>query len=195
MASKPRNWSRPSSGIIQPVFRYYVVAASGGFKDSKTFGHHLTSDAVSLNDRDLVTIHDTSLLGSVAECFGNQRNLAYTLVASGCRIVLSFGCSRIENLEAAIRPGGQFQIVGRIRAFRVSDEFRSDVVCCAALFREVQLPQVFEPRRLFNNVPSGRGSTLLGSVVHDRDTRSDCMQERRAAALIPAVMGDDVNID
>jgi hypothetical protein len=34
-----------------------VVSPSGSFENAKPFGHHLESDAVSFNDRDVVALH------------------------------------------------------------------------------------------------------------------------------------------
>jgi hypothetical protein len=103
--------------------------------------------------------------------------------------------SGIEDFEASIRPGGQFQIVGCVRLLRVSYEFGSAIVRGTSFFRKMQLPKILQTRRLLNNVPRGGRSTLFGSVVNDCNPGSDCIQECRAIALVPAVMRDDVDID
>ena len=113
----------------------------------------------------------------------------------GSRIALGVLGSGIEDFKGSIRPGGQLQIVGCVRTLRVSDEFRSDIVRGASFFRKMQLPKILQTRRFFDNVPCGGRAALLGTVVHDRNPRSDRIQERGAVALVPAVMRDDVDID
>src|SRR5438270_7842918 len=58
----------------------------------------------------------------------------------------------------------------------------------------MQLPEVLKMRRLLNDVPSGRGPALLGTVVHNRHPRIDPENKSGAAALVPAMMGNDVDI-
>jgi len=66
----------------------------------------------------------------------------------------------------------------------------------ASFFRKNANCQSFSRRGdFFDNVPCGGRAALLGTVVHDRNPRSDRIQERRAIALVPAVMRDDVDID
>src|SRR5882724_10640780 len=51
------------------------------------------------------------------------------------------------------------------------------------------------PARFFDDVPDRRSAALLGSIVHDCHPRSNGMHESRSAALPPAMMRHDVNID
>src|ERR1700736_183771 len=59
----------------------------------------------------------------------------------------------------------------------------------------MQLPEVLEPGGFFNNVPRGGSSSLLGSVIHERDSGRDSVYEYGAVALVPAVMRHNIDID
>src|SRR3989454_12741008 len=89
------------------------------------------------------------------------------------RIVLGYLCPRVENIEAAVRPCAQPQIVACIRPGKVGDEPLSDVVRCAALARKMELRKVLESRRLFNDVPGGGASAFCDSVVYDSHAGGD----------------------
>src|SRR5262249_35255728 len=92
----------------------------------------------------------------------------YRKAALAWRILLAFMRSGIQDLETAILPCGELQIICCVRTIGVRDEFLGNVMFWTAFLGIVQLPQIFESRCLYKNVPCRRRPTLLGSVVHDR---------------------------
>src|SRR5437879_6138204 len=62
--------------------------------------------------------------------------------------------SRIEDVETSIWPGGHLLGVRCIRALWIGDELGSNIVRRTTLVGKVQLPQVLEAWRFFDDVPS-----------------------------------------
>src|SRR5205823_2361297 len=107
-------------------------------------------------------------------------------------ILLTSLCSRIENLEAPVGPCREFQVICRIRSLRIGDEIRSNVVSRTTFVGIMELPKIFKAGRFLQNVP-GRGcAAFFGAVVHDCHPRSDSVYEFGTAALIPAMMRNDI---
>ena len=102
---------------------------------------------------------------------------------------------RVEDLKASIPRCSQLEIVAGIGPRKVGNERLSGIVRRAAFVRKMKLPKICEARRLFDDVPGGRGPTLRGSVVHDGHSRRDAIQQRWAVALIPTMVRNDVDID
>ncbi len=65
----------------------------------------------------------------------------------------------------------------------------------AALIRKMQLPEIFEAWRFFDDVQNRGCTALCRAIVHDRHAGSDSVDKRRTAALLPPMMRDDVDIN
>src|SRR5882762_5462241 len=59
----------------------------------------------------------------------------------------------------------------------------------------MKLPKVLEFGGALDGVPRRRRTTLVGTIVHDREARRNGSKKSGAVALQPAVMRDDENID
>src|SRR6266446_2724252 len=103
-------------------------------------------------------------------------------------VVLGGLRARVEDFEAAVGPGGEFQIVAGVRSGKIGDERLGHIMGSAAFIGKMELPDILETRRLFDGFPGGRRGTYCGAVVHNGDAGSDAIQKERAVAGDRTVM-------
>jgi hypothetical protein len=112
-----------------------------------------------------------------------------------CRVVFRLRSSRIEDFERPVLPCRKLQVLARVWPIYIRDVIGRDVMFGSAVVGNVKLPQVFEAWRMLDDVPCRRTATLLGSVVHDGDTRRDAIQKNRTAAFVPPMVRNDIDVD
>ena len=76
----------------------------------------------------------------------------------------------------------------------VGNERIGRIVFLAALYSEMQLPEVQQAGRIVNNLPGGGRAAFAGAVVHNRHARMNRMDEWRRVGAVPAVVGDQENV-
>src|SRR3989442_1840621 len=127
---------------------------------------------------------------------GASRGTLLRGVASARRcIVLGCLCPRVEDLEASVGRCAQLQKVARIRPGKISDELLRNVVSGAAFARKMKLPKGLEPKRLFDDVPGRRRTSLCGAVIHDGHAGSDAVHQRVTPALAQAMVRNDIDVN
>ena len=77
-------------------------------------------------------------------------------VVSSRRIVFAFLRPRIEDFKASVGMGRQLETMGCIGTVGIGDELCRDIVRRAAFFGKMQLPEVFQAGRFFDDVPDRR---------------------------------------
>src|SRR5262249_24697198 len=92
----------------------------------------------------------------------------------------------IGERERAVARDRGFQPVtlALIQRLKVSYLVLASIVCLVRRKREMDLPQVFEPRNALDRVPSGNWPTLRRSVVYHYDLRLDSQHKCRSSGTV-----------
>ena len=110
------------------------------------------------------------------------------------RVLLAFAGAGVEDFEGAVGGDGEAEIVAVGVAFAVGDVFGGDVVGGVGGLGVVELPEVFETGCVVDGLPGGCGAAFGAAVVHDGEARGEAIDEGGAVAVVPAVVGDDVDV-
>jgi len=95
------------------------------------------------------------------------------------RVFLREPVAFVRHCETAVRPDRHFDIVAVVYLVKIRQELLGRVVFGAARCRAMQLPEVFEPRRLVDDLPVLGRTTLSLTVVHHRDPCTNSVHQLR----------------
>src|SRR5258707_640612 len=94
------------------------------------------------------------------------------------RISLRQARPRIRNRKGAVRFGCDLDVLPFAIFLHIRDAVFSDVVVFVRLGSVVQLPQIFQPRRVMHDLPSCRTCSLARTIVDHRDSRMERPHQR-----------------
>src|SRR5689334_9761768 len=76
----------------------------------------------------------------------------------------------------------------------VGDEVLGDIVICSGLNRVVKLPQILQAGRVVDDLPGGRLASFARPVIHDGDTRMQCVYQGARIRLIETMVRREIKV-
>ena len=110
-------------------------------------------------------------------------------------VVLCLTGAGVEDGEAAVGVGGDFEEKAVWGAFEIGGERVGAVVSGVRSFGGVEHPEIFEAGALMNGLPSLRAAGFVCAVVHNGDARMDGVDEGAGVGQVEAVVIDEIEID